>query len=258
MIEIGVLGASGRMGQTLVGAVLADNESVLRAATVRAGHELEGTKVRSRDLHYSANLGEAFQKCDVLIDFTLPPATALFLKEAIAAKTPLVIGTTGLSAAEHERMEELAHLVPVVYGTNMSLGINLLNALVEKAAHALGEEFDIEIQEMHHRHKKDLPSGTALTLGDYAARGRGVDLVDVKCVRHEQGERVPGQIGFSALRGGGVFGDHDVVMASDEEMITLSHRALTRSVFAKGALRAAKWVVTQPPGLYGMKDVLGL
>ena len=258
MIEIGILGASGRMGQTLVESVIADEGAVLRAATVRSGHGLEGTAVSSRDLQYSADLGEAFKCCDVMIDFTLPPATSLFMREAIAAKTPLIIGTTGLGAAEHALMEELARVVPVVYGTNMSLGVNLLNALVEKASKALGEDFDIEIQEMHHRHKKDLPSGTALTLGEYAARGRGVDLADVECVRHEQGERLPGQIGFSALRGGGIFGDHDVVMASDEEMVTLSHRALTRSVFAKGALRAAKWIVNQPPGLYSMGDVLGV
>ncbi len=258
MINIGILGANGRMGKTLLEAVIADEGAILRAATVRSGNDLEGQPIPSQDICYETDLKTAFQHCDVMIDFTLPEATQSFLKAAISFKTPLVIGTTGLNTPEHHLMEELAHVVPVVYSTNMSLGITLLNALVENAARTLGEEFDIEILEMHHRHKKDLPSGTSLTLGEYAARGREVDIKNVQCSRHQHGARKPGEIGFAALRGGGVFGDHDVILASDEEVITLSHRALTRSVFAKGALKAAKWIVTQPPGLYSMKDVLKL
>lgn len=263
---IGILGANGRMGHELVTAVCKDNQALLSAALVRKGHPLDGKKLTvasplCTDITYQNDVSLAFQNADVIIDFTLPTATDGFLEMARDTQTPLVIGTTGLTQETHAIMEKVARIVPIVYGTNMSLGINVLNALVEKTAALLGEDFDIEILEMHHRHKKDAPSGTALTLGDFAARGRGVPLESVACFdRHgdAQKERALGEIGFATLRGGGVVCDHSVLFASDDDVLTLSHRALKRSIFAKGAVLAAKWVASQRPGLYSMRDVLGL
>ena len=264
--HIGVLGANGRMGQELVRLICEDNQTLLSSALVRPGHDLEGKSLGMlmplySSAIYQSDLSLAFQKADVMIDFTLPTATATFLEKAIEMQTPLVIGTTGLSREDHELMENLARSVPVVYDTNMSLGITVLNALVEKTAALLENNFDIEILEMHHRDKKDAPSGTALTLGDFAARGRGVPFESVASFdRHgdKQKKRKAGEIGFATLRGGGVAGDHSALFASPEEMITLSHRALKRAVFAMGAVRAAKWVVTQEPGIYNMRNVLGV
>ncbi|NCP62089.1 MAG: 4-hydroxy-tetrahydrodipicolinate reductase [Alphaproteobacteria bacterium] len=264
--HIGVLGANGRMGQELMKVICEDNETLLSSALVRQGHDLEGKPLGLKNplygsALYQSDLSSAFQKADVMIDFTLPTATTGFLGKALEMQTPLVIGTTGLAREDHLLMEILARAVPVVYDTNMSLGITVLNALVEKTAALLGEDFDIEILEMHHRHKKDAPSGTALTLGDFAARGRGVPFDSVAsfdCRGEKQTERKPGEIGFAVLRGGGVIGDHSALFTSQEEMLTLSHRALKRAVFAGGAVRAAKWVVTQEPGLYNMRNVLGL
>lgn len=264
--HIGVLGANGRMGQELVRIICEDNQTLLSSALVRPGHDLEGKSLGMlsplyASAIYQSDLSLAFQKADVMIDFTLPTATAAFLKKALEMQTPLVIGTTGLTREDHSLMETISHTVPVVYDTNMSLGITVLNALVEKTAALLQDDFDIEILEMHHRHKKDAPSGTALTLGDFAARGRRVPLDSVASFdRHgkNQKERKTGEICFSSLRGGGVAGDHSALFASQEEMITLSHRALKRAVFAMGAVRAAKWVVTQEPGIYNMRNVLGV
>tara|TARA_R110002095_G_scaffold171206_4_gene148772 strand:- start:1737 stop:2540 length:804 start_codon:yes stop_codon:yes gene_type:complete len=264
--HIGVLGANGRMGQELIKAICEDNQTLLKSALVRQGHDLDGKNLGiltplCADLTYESDVSKAFEKSDVILDFTLPKATGAFLEKALERQTPLVIGTTGLSPEDHVLMEKVARTVPVVYGTNMSLGITVLNALVEQTATFLGEDFDIEILEMHHRHKKDAPSGTALTLGDFAARGRGVPFESVASFeRHGEAQqaRKKGDIGFATLQGGGVAGDHSVLFASEDEVLTLSHRALNRSVFAKGAVRAAKWVVTQEPGLYNMRNVLGL
>lgn len=264
--HIGVLGANGRMGQELVRIICEDKQTLLSSALVRPGHDLDGKSLGMRSPLYSSAVYEsdlplAFQKADVMIDFTLPTATAAFLGKARDRRTPLVIGTTGLRREDHELMADLARFVPVVYDTNMSLGITVLNALVEKTATLLAEDFDIEILEMHHRDKKDAPSGTALTLGDFAARGRGVPFDSVASFEGDgkkQKDRKAGDIGFATLRGGGVAGDHSALFASPEEMITLSHRALKRSVFAIGAVRAAKWAVTQEPGLYNMRNVLGI
>ncbi|MFC7498445.1 4-hydroxy-tetrahydrodipicolinate reductase [Enterovirga sp. GCM10030262] len=196
---------------------------------------------------------------DVFIDFSAPDALEKHLGEAVAAGKPIVIGTTGLTA-EHQRMiDDAAMRTAVLQAANTSLGVNLLAHLVRETAARLGEDWDIEIVEMHHRHKKDAPSGTGLLLGKAAAEGRGVDLDAVADRgRDGMGEREPGRIGFASLRGGSVAGDHQVVFAGEGERIELGHRAESRSIFAQGAIRAALWLAGKPPARYTMNDVLGL
>jgi 4-hydroxy-tetrahydrodipicolinate reductase len=204
--------------------------------------------------------GELIRASDVAIEFSVPAATASHATLAAELGTPLVIGTTGLSAAETAAVRAAATRIPIVWAANTSLGINLLLGLVEQAAARLGPDWDIEIMEMHHRGKVDAPSGTALALGRAAAAGRGVAL-DAVAQRGRDGitgARKSGDIGFAALRGGDAVGDHHVIFAGAGERLELSHRATNRAIYAKGAVRAARWVIGQPPGLYGMKEVLGL
>jgi len=197
---------------------------------------------------------------DVLVDFSSPAALQATLDACVAAGKPIVVGTTGLEAAHHAAIDRAAESIAVLQTGNTSLGVNMLAALVEQAAGKLGDDWDIEIVEMHHRHKVDAPSGTAKLLGEAAARGRGIDLA-----RHSEsgrdgitGARARGAIGFAALRGGSVAGDHTVILASDEERIELTHRAENRMIFARGAVKAAGWLAGQKPGRYGMDGVLGL
>lgn len=196
---------------------------------------------------------------DIFVDFSAPEALEKHLGEAVAAGKPIVIGTTGLST-DHQRMvDEAATRIAVLQAANTSLGVNLLAHLVRETAARLGEDWDVEIVEMHHRHKKDAPSGTGLLLGQAAAEGRGVDLGAVADRgRDGMGERAAGRIGFAALRGGSVAGDHQVIFAGDGERIELGHRAESRAIFAQGAIRAALWLADKPAGRYTMNDVLGL
>jgi 4-hydroxy-tetrahydrodipicolinate reductase len=199
-------------------------------------------------------------EADVLIDFTSGPAAARYAAQCAEAGLAFVTGTTGLDDEEQAAVASAAERVAVVQSGNMSLGVAVLQKLVEDAARALGEGYDVEVSETHHRHKKDSPSGTAIMLGEAAGRGRNTSVASAGVfVRHGRSERrAPGEIGFAVRRGGGVYGDHDVSFLSDEEVVSLGHRALNREVFARGALRAAAWVHGQPPGLYSMRDVLGL
>lgn len=194
---------------------------------------------------------------DVLVDFSAPKALEASLDRAISAGVPILIGTTGLDAAADEQIAKAARQVPVLRASNTSLGVALLSELVERAAHVLGADWDIEIAEVHHRMKADAPSGTALTLAEVAARGRGTDL---KAERGRDGtglKRKTGAIGFASLRGGSVAGDHDVLFLGPEERLILSHRAENRMIFARGALAAARFLVGKPAGLYSMRDVVG-
>ncbi|MEH6660430.1 MAG: 4-hydroxy-tetrahydrodipicolinate reductase [Parasphingorhabdus sp.] len=241
MTAIGIIGSKGRMGQALV------------AAIAEAGHSHAGGADQGDDV---AALVAA---SDVLVDFSSPKALQATLDACVAAGRPIVIGTTGLEAAQHAAIDEAATKIPVLQTGNTSLGVNMLAALVEQAASRLGDDWDIEIVEMHHRHKVDAPSGTAKLLGEAAARGRGIDLA-----AHSEsgrdgitGARAKGAIGFAALRGGSVAGDHTVILASDEERIELTHRAENRMIFARGAVKAAGWLVGQSAGRYGMDGVLG-
>lgn len=226
----------------------------LEAAIVAAGHELAGGIDKGGDV---AALAAA---SDVLVDFSAPGALEFNLDAAIHAGVPMVIGTTGLEERHHWLVDAAAVSIPVLQTGNTSLGVTLLAHLVREAAQRLGEDWDIEIVETHHRMKVDAPSGTALLLGEAAARGRGVDLQD-EVVRGRDGitgARVAGTIGFASLRGGTVAGDHSVHFLADNERLTLSHLAENRGIFARGAIRAADWIVGKAPGRYSMREVLDL
>jgi 4-hydroxy-tetrahydrodipicolinate reductase len=265
-IKLGVVGCAGRMGQMLVREIAATPGARLAGGTERAGSPALG-----RDIGELAGLGangvkiEAdplplFGKSDVVLDFTSPAASVAHAGYAAQAKCGFVVGTTGLDKTQEEALARAARHTPIVYAANMSVGVNLLAALVRRAASVLGEDYDIEVLEMHHRHKVDAPSGTALFLGRAAAAGRDVAL-DAKAVRSRDGHtgaRPKGAIGFATLRGGDVVGDHTVIFAAEGERLELGHRAGNRGLFARGAVRAALWAKGRPPGLYGMADVLGL
>ncbi len=261
-----VAGVSGRMGQMLLGEVLGSGKVRLAGATERPGHDWVGCDV-GEAMGRSA-LGvtvtddpiEAVVSARVVIDFTTPDATVALSELAAQARCVHVIGTTGLSENDLRRVDAAASHATVVRAGNMSLGVNLLAQLTRKVAAALDEEFDIEIVEAHHRHKVDVPSGTALMLGEAAAESRGVPLDRVADWGRDgmTGARQRGNIGFAALRGGDVVGEHDVIFAGDGERIVLRHLATDRRIYSRGALKAAVWGLDQPPGSYDMMDVLGL
>jgi 4-hydroxy-tetrahydrodipicolinate reductase len=265
-LKIGVLGCGGRMGQVLLVQIAAAPD-----IQIAGGTEPEGSDWIGRDLSEVADIDHAgitvsdnpaglFADSDAVIDFTAPVATARHATMAAANGTPLVIGTTGNYGKEEAALVEAASQVAIVRAANMSLGVNLLISLAGRAAAALGEEFDIEISDIHHRYKVDAPSGTALALGQAVALGRGVDHNQM-AVRGRDGfteERKPGQIGYGVFRAGNVAGEHTVIFAADDERIELTHRAGSREIFARGALTAARWLQGKAPGLYGMSDVLGL
>jgi 4-hydroxy-tetrahydrodipicolinate reductase len=261
-----VAGAGGRMGRTLIQAVAAMDGVALAGAI-----EAAGSAVIGRDSGELAGLGhngvpvvadveKLLANADGLIDFTVPAATAAFAE--LVARTGLVhvIGTTGLSKEDDALIAIAAERAAIVKSGNMSLGVNLLAALVKRVAKTLDQDFDIEILEIHHNKKVDAPSGTALMLGNAAAQGRGIDLArhSVASRTGHTGARRPGDIGFASLRGGTVIGDHTVIFAGTSERVELTHRAEDRMIFARGALKAALWARKQKPGLYSVADVLGL
>ena len=240
--RVGIIGSAGRMGQALADAIIA------------AGHEVSGGIDKGGDALALA------QASDVLVDFSAPGALEFNLDAAIHAGIPIVVGTTGLAERHHWLVDAAAVSVPVLQTGNTSLGVTLLAHLVREAAMRLGEDWDIEIVETHHRMKVDAPSGTALLLGEAAAAGRGVRLEE-EAVRGRDGvtgARKAGTIGFAALRGGTVAGDHTVHFLADNERIALSHLAENRAIFARGAVRAALWLLGKEPGRYTMPEVLGL
>lgn len=263
---IAIVGASGRMGQMLIQTVLDSDRATLAGVTERAGHDWIG-----RDLGAcmnGADLGvlvsddplEVFAKAQAVIDFTRPDATVEHAALAAQARAVHVIGTTGMDDSHLAKLSAAARHAPIIRAGNMSLGVNLLMQLTKKVAAALDADFDIEVVEAHHRYKVDAPSGTALMLGEAAAEGRGVALGDVSDRGRDgiTGERKRGDIGFSAIRGGDVVGEHDVIFAADGERIVLRHLATDRRIFARGALKAALWGQGKNPGEYDMLDVLGL
>jgi 4-hydroxy-tetrahydrodipicolinate reductase len=259
-LRIAIAGAAGRMGQALIAAAeRAGNISVTggseRAASPSLGRELAPGVVISD----AAN--KAALAADVWLDFTTPEATiaALELLKLTSVKAA-VIGTTGLAPTHEQKIAEHARRIAIVKAGNFSLGVNLMLGLVEQAAARLGPDWDIEISEMHHRRKVDAPSGTALKIGEAAATARGAPLTDLRVAPYDgqPGPRKEGAIAFAVTRGGGVIGDHEAKFVSDEEILSIGHRALDRAIFAKGALHAARWAVSQKPGLYSMRDVLAL
>lgn len=255
MTAIGIFGARGRMGQAIA---LASAEAGL---TVAGGTSTQGGgTIGAEDAAIGADPVALAKAAEVLIDFSVPAALERHIAACVEFGRPLLIGTTGLDLAHHVAIDTAARYIPILQTGNTSLGVNLLAALVREAASRLGEDWDIEIVEMHHRHKVDAPSGTALLLGQAAAAGRGIDLAAHSARGRDgiTGARKAGDIGFAALRGGSVTGDHMVILASEGERIELGHRAENRSIFAKGAIKAAQWLSGQKPGRYSMTDVLGL
>lgn len=266
VMNVAVLGASGRMGQMLIRAVDENPATALVGAADRPGHDWIGRDLGdamggvARDVIVSDDPLEVFATAEAVIDFTSPEASVSHAELAAQARAVHVIGTTGFDAGHLAAFEAAGRHAVIVRAGNMSLGVNLLTALTQKVAAALDADYDIEIIEAHHRHKVDAPSGTALMLGEAAATGRGVQL-DAVADRGRDGitgERGRGHIGFSAIRGGDVIGEHDVVFAGEGERIVLRHLASDRMLFARGAIKAALWGRGRKPGEYDMMDVLGL
>ncbi len=261
-----VTGASGRMGQTLIKLIGDSDKAQLVAALERPGHDWVGKDVgvaiggAAIGVTVTDDPLPAFAQAQAVIDFTSPAATVAFSELAAQARAVHVIGTTGLTDEDIETIGHAAHHAVVVRAGNMSLGVNLLTKLTRMVAEALDEDFDIEVIEAHHHHKVDAPSGTALMLGEAAAQGRGVSLKDVRDSGRDgiTGARKRGDIGFSAIRGGDIIGEHDVMFAAPGERIVLRHMATDRALFARGAIRAALWGQDKKPGHYDMMDVLGL
>ncbi len=266
MTRIAIAGASGRMGRMLIEAVLADPAARLAAAFDRPDSPAVGVDAaaalgRSSGVVIGGSAEAALAAgVDVLIDFTQPEGTLAHLALAQRAGVAVVIGTTGFTPAQKAAIGAAAQAVGVVFAPNMSVGVNLLLKLVQTAAAALPEDYDAEVWEVHHRHKVDAPSGTALALGEAVARGRGVALADKAVYAREghTGERPRGAIGFATLRGGDIVGDHTVLFAGPGERIEITHRSASRATYAQGSLRAAHFVAGRGPGLFDMADVLGL
>lgn len=259
MIKIGVLGAGGRMGQAIIAEVNAAPDCWLAGGVERAGHPLCGSVIGD-GLVVCANAAPVAHKADVLIDFSSPGALEANLRAALDSGTALLVGTTGLEPVHHAALDSAARTIPVLQAANTALGVTLLAALVRKAAKALDSQWDIEIAELHHRHKVDAPSGTALFLGEAAAEGRGQPLEALRLPPHSaaSGARRPGGIGFASLRGGSSAGEHRVMLAGEGERIELTHVAESREIFARGAVKAARWLAGQKPGRYTMADIFGL
>ena len=265
-VNISVAGAAGRMGRMLVNTVHSHSQCSLVAATC---HPSE-SEVIGKDAGLIAGLNSInvpissnpkdLVKADVIIDFTTPESTINNSNLAIKNKTGHVIGTTGLSSDQEQTIRKNSLKAPIVYAANMSVGVNLLIALIEKAVKSIDYDWDIEILEMHHRHKVDAPSGTALTLGKTAAKVRDDHFEKVSKLSREGrvGERIKKEIGFATLRGGSVVGDHTMVLAHDDERIELTHKATNRKIYANGAVKAAIWCATKQTGLFNMKEVLKL
>ncbi|PIW29678.1 MAG: 4-hydroxy-tetrahydrodipicolinate reductase [Rhodospirillales bacterium CG15_BIG_FIL_POST_REV_8_21_14_020_66_15] len=265
-MNIGITGCGGRMGRMLIQTVLATEGAELAGGTEQAGSPFIGQDLGllvGSEPAGAAVMDDAralFEASDVVIDFTVPAATAAHAALAFDTATAMVVGTTGLTAEQQSAVRGASEKAAIVQAGNMSLGVNLLVGLAKQAAALLGPDYDIEIVEMHHKHKIDAPSGTALMLGRAAAEGRGLDHDAAAVLSREghTGARPDGAIGYASLRGGDVVGDHTVIFAGPAERVELTHRAASREIFARGAVRAALWCRGRAPGLYSMRDVLGL
>jgi len=255
MVKVGIVGSTGRVGGLLIDNLKNDTEAKLSAVHVFDSLERE----LPEDVLITNSMKVLLENCDVVIDFSAPEATEELLETALQNPTPLVIATTGFTAHQQNLLNETAKEMPLLYASNMSVGIALLKQLVEKVSATL-QDFDIEIVEQHHRHKVDAPSGTALTLGEFAAKGRGLDLEQVRVSGRDGqiGARTKDEIAVMALRGGDIVGRHTVGFYNDGEFLELNHTATSRDTFAKGAIRAAKWLIDQEKGRYSINDCLGI
>jgi 4-hydroxy-tetrahydrodipicolinate reductase len=258
VIRAAVAGAAGRMGSRILAALREEKDFTVAGAFERPDSEHVGRE--ESGVRIVSGIEAALAKgADVVIDFTAPTASLQHAKFCAGRGVALVIGTTGLSAGQKDELRAAAQRIPLLLAPNMSVGVNVLFRLVAEAARALGAGYEVEIVEMHHRMKRDAPSGTALQLAEVAASALGLQGKDAFVFeRHgDTGARKPGTIGVQALRGGDVVGDHTVYFLADGERLELTHRAASRENFARGALRAARWIAGRKPGLYGMQDVLG-
>ncbi|WP_372965859.1 4-hydroxy-tetrahydrodipicolinate reductase [Marinobacter sp.] len=265
-MRVAIIGAAGRMGKVLIEAVDGTEGLELGAAVVEPESSLVGadagdmTSVGKTGVKLAASLAEVKDDFDVLVDFTFPDLTLENAEFCKANDKMLVIGTTGLTDSEKERLAQAAESVPIVFAPNMSVGVNVVLNLLQTAAATLGDDYDVEVIEAHHRHKKDAPSGTALRMGEVVAGALGRDLKECAVYGREgfTGERTRKEIGFETIRAGDVVGDHTVLFATEGERIEITHKASSRMTFAKGAMRAALWLEGKPAGLYDMQDVLSL
>lgn len=258
MVKICLVGACGRMGKELTEMILQSPDLQLVGAVETPQHpDLGHSIVPQTSVFVTGDLEKAAQHADVIVDFSSPTHVPHVLSTASLLRKAVVCGVTGLEAKTKEEMAETARLIPLFYSANMSLGIAVLRQAVTRVARSLGEDYDVEIQEIHHRNKKDAPSGTALMLGEAVAEAKGWSSDKTFCLNRAgiSEPRPCQQIGFSALRGGGVSGFHQVFFLGDQETVTLSHESFSRKVFAEGALKAARWLVGQPAGLYDMSDL---
>ena len=266
MVNVVVAGAGGRMGGRLVSLIKESSDLQLVGAVERKGHPAVGADAGEiagcgrLGVVVAEDLTALADRADVLIDFTAPEATLANLHIMAARKKAMVIGTTGLSADQQADLKKTAKTIPCVFSPNMSVGVNVILKIIAEMAKTFGEDYDIEVQEAHHRLKKDAPSGTALKIAQVLAEATGKDLEKVAAYGRKGmiGERKRGEIGMQVVRAGDIVGDHTVLFGGMGERIEVTHRAQSRDTFARGALRAARWVVIQPPGLYDMQDVLGL
>lgn len=262
MVNIAVAGVAGRMGQSIVRELLEDEALALVGALEHPDSPCIGQTVGevagNSSMTVPVQANEISNACDVMLDFTRPEGLEKHLDLCISADSAIVIGTTGLDSVHRQMIQRASARIPVLYAANTSIGVNLCAALVETASRVLGEIVDIEVIEAHHREKIDAPSGTALYLGEAASRGRDLPFPDCGVfARHGAiGRRVPDTIGFSTIRGGDIAGEHTVMFIGEKERIEITHRATDRAIFAKGAIRAAKWLAGREPGLYAMQDVL--
>ncbi len=256
-MRLGITGASGKMGQVLIAAISILPEFKLQAIFLRSANKLSN-EMHFQDLIITDSTEILCENVDVIIDFSCPSMTLQLAKSAAKHAKPLISGTTGLSSQELSRLKEQANFIPIVYASNMSIGINLVQILLDKLAKTLDTSFDIEIIEKHHRNKIDSPSGTALMLAKAITDSKNINFYENIIYSREgcTGQRPEGKIGISSVRGGSIIGEHDIMFISDAEIIKVSHQALNRNIFVNGALKACQWIIKQPPGLYSMQDVL--
>jgi 4-hydroxy-tetrahydrodipicolinate reductase len=263
-MKIGVTGATGRMGETIAKLVFQHEFVELENCLVRQNSEFVNQDLggflgfEKNGKNLTSNLDDFVKNCDAIIDFSSPNLSLEIAQKCAENKKILVCGTTGFLEHEKQKFASYASEAVIIWSSNMSLGVNLLMNLAQKVAHTLHDDFDVEIVEMHHKNKVDAPSGTALSLGAAVAAGRGADLQQLANMARvgKEAVRKKGEIGFAALRGGDVIGDHTVIFAGDGERIELTHKASNRDIFAKGAIRAAIWGSAKEPGFYSMRDVL--
>jgi 4-hydroxy-tetrahydrodipicolinate reductase len=263
MIALAVAGASGRMGRSVIRAAAGESEFTISGGLVRTGSTDLGKDlgllagVTETGVSATDNIKSAIEGAGVVIDFSVPNASDRVLEHCAGAGVPLVIGTTGLDENQHRAIAAAAEKTAILYAANMSVGVTLMLSLAEVASRTLADEFDIEIIDVHHRDKKDAPSGTALAIGESIDRGRGAAASREMGRGPEDGPRAPGAVGYSSVRAGDIVGEHTVLFAGNGESLELTHKATSRMTFARGALRAAHWIYGRSPGLYGMSDVIG-